>query len=223
MLGIDQRKCREDGDCRIVPKWKEPARPSGSEEFRFEGEELSITHSEGEAVILEPLRPRTWPKGYWRRWGKASLDLDLVGTTAHVADLSSSNSHEVHPRHEPRSCISLKLQGRVVEQMREHLPERDRDHDRHARGALVRCAQERAQFGGAAGGRRLPRAIRACFLSIGKQPAPLRASRFDLERIGPHQRYSLLIASIALARNLTVVTHNLGSHPSPALKTEDWH
>jgi hypothetical protein len=47
-------------------------------EFRFEGEELSIRR-EGEAVILEPLRPRTWPKGYWRRWGKASLDLDLVG------------------------------------------------------------------------------------------------------------------------------------------------
>ena len=35
-------------------------------EFRFEGDELSIRR-EGEAVILEPLRPRTWPKGYWRR------------------------------------------------------------------------------------------------------------------------------------------------------------
>lgn len=46
-------------------------------EFRFEGEELSIRR-EGEAVILEPLRPRAWPKGYWRQWGKASLDLDLV-------------------------------------------------------------------------------------------------------------------------------------------------
>ena len=46
-------------------------------EFRFEGDELSIRR-EGEAVILEPLRPRAWPKGYWRRWGKASLDLDLI-------------------------------------------------------------------------------------------------------------------------------------------------
>jgi antitoxin VapB len=46
-------------------------------EFRFEGEELSIRR-EGEAVILEPLSTRAWPKGYWRRWGKASLDLDLI-------------------------------------------------------------------------------------------------------------------------------------------------
>ncbi len=46
-------------------------------EFRFEGEELSIRR-EGDAVILEPLRPQAWPKGYWRRWGKASLDLDLI-------------------------------------------------------------------------------------------------------------------------------------------------
>src|SRR5258706_4229224 len=48
-------------------------------EFRFEGEELSIRR-EGEAVILEPLSPPAWPKGYWRRWGQASPDLDLVGT-----------------------------------------------------------------------------------------------------------------------------------------------
>ena len=46
-------------------------------EFRFEGGEVSVRR-EGDAVILEPLKPRAWPKGYWRRWGKASLDLDLV-------------------------------------------------------------------------------------------------------------------------------------------------
>lgn len=46
-------------------------------EFRFEGQELSIRR-EGEAVILEPITPRTWPKGYWQRWGKASRSLDLV-------------------------------------------------------------------------------------------------------------------------------------------------
>jgi hypothetical protein len=46
-------------------------------EFRFDGEEVSIRR-EGESVILEPLRLRTWPKGYWRRWGKATLDLDLI-------------------------------------------------------------------------------------------------------------------------------------------------
>ena len=46
-------------------------------EFRFQGDELSIRR-EGEAVILEPLKPRAWPKGYWRRWGKASLALQLI-------------------------------------------------------------------------------------------------------------------------------------------------
>ena len=46
-------------------------------EFRFEGGEVSVRR-EGDAVILEPLKPRAWPKGYWRRWGKATLDLDLI-------------------------------------------------------------------------------------------------------------------------------------------------
>jgi antitoxin VapB len=46
-------------------------------EFRFGGDELSIRR-EGEAVILEPLRPQAWPKGYWQRWGKASRNLDLI-------------------------------------------------------------------------------------------------------------------------------------------------
>lgn len=46
-------------------------------EFRFEGSEVSVRR-EGDAVILEPLKPRAWPKGYWRRWGKATLDLDVI-------------------------------------------------------------------------------------------------------------------------------------------------
>ena len=46
-------------------------------EFRFEGGEVSVRR-EGDAVILEPLKPRAWPKGYWRRWGKATRDLDLI-------------------------------------------------------------------------------------------------------------------------------------------------
>ena len=41
--------------------------------------------------------------------------------------------------------------------------------------------------------------------------------------LDPFER-DLLIASIALARNLTIVTHNLGEFTQvPALKTEDWH
>lgn len=46
-------------------------------EFRFEGSEVSVRR-EGDAVILEPLKPRAWPKGYWRRWGKATLGLDRI-------------------------------------------------------------------------------------------------------------------------------------------------
>jgi hypothetical protein len=46
-------------------------------EFRFAGTEVSVRR-EGEAVILEPLKPRAWPKGYWGRWGKASRGLATV-------------------------------------------------------------------------------------------------------------------------------------------------
>ena len=43
-------------------------------EFRFEGDEVAIRR-EGESVVLEPLKRRVWPKGYWRSWGKASRNL----------------------------------------------------------------------------------------------------------------------------------------------------
>jgi antitoxin VapB len=43
--------------------------------FRFEGEEVSIRR-EGDSVILEPLKIRRWPRGYWRSWGKASRNLE---------------------------------------------------------------------------------------------------------------------------------------------------
>ena len=46
-------------------------------EFRFAGREVSVRR-EGDAVILEPLKPRAWPRGYWRRWGKATRHLDLI-------------------------------------------------------------------------------------------------------------------------------------------------
>ena len=35
-------------------------------EFRFEGDEVSVRR-EGDAVILEPVRKRAWPRGYWER------------------------------------------------------------------------------------------------------------------------------------------------------------
>jgi len=46
-------------------------------EFRFEGEEVSIRR-EGDSVILEPLKRRRWPRGYWRSWGKASRELEAA-------------------------------------------------------------------------------------------------------------------------------------------------
>jgi virulence-associated protein VagC len=46
-------------------------------EFRFAGREVSVRR-DGDAVILEPLRPRGWPKGYWKKWGKASRELKPV-------------------------------------------------------------------------------------------------------------------------------------------------
>lgn len=33
-------------------------------EFRFEGDEVTI-RKEGEAVVLEPIRPRHWPAGFF--------------------------------------------------------------------------------------------------------------------------------------------------------------
>ncbi len=46
-------------------------------EFRFEGREVSVRR-EGQAVILEPVKVRAWPKGYWQRWGKATRTLASV-------------------------------------------------------------------------------------------------------------------------------------------------
>src|SRR5438128_398962 len=42
-------------------------------EFRFRGKEVSIRR-EGEAVILEPLDGRRWPRGYWERLAELSQD-----------------------------------------------------------------------------------------------------------------------------------------------------
>ncbi|HLA79580.1 MAG TPA: type II toxin-antitoxin system VapB family antitoxin [Vicinamibacteria bacterium] len=44
-------------------------------EFRFEGDEVSIRR-EGRRVVLEPLRRRQWPKGYWRSWGRVPADFE---------------------------------------------------------------------------------------------------------------------------------------------------
>jgi antitoxin VapB len=41
--------------------------------FRFRGDEVEI-RKEGRKVVLEPLKRRGWPKGYWQSWGKVPDD-----------------------------------------------------------------------------------------------------------------------------------------------------
>lgn len=43
--------------------------------FRFEGSEVSIRR-EGDAVVLEPVGKRTWPRGYWERLRALTREFD---------------------------------------------------------------------------------------------------------------------------------------------------
>ncbi len=45
-------------------------------EFRFSGDEVEV-YREGERVILEPVRKREWPTGYWRWVKKHAGELEL--------------------------------------------------------------------------------------------------------------------------------------------------
>jgi len=42
-------------------------------EFRFESDEVSVRRV-GRRVVLEPVKRRGWPKGYWTSWGKVPKD-----------------------------------------------------------------------------------------------------------------------------------------------------
>jgi antitoxin VapB len=42
-------------------------------EFRFPGEEVTLRR-EGDAVIMEPVRKRAWPKGFWERLARGRHD-----------------------------------------------------------------------------------------------------------------------------------------------------
>ena len=46
-------------------------------EYRFEGDEVSIRR-EGEGVVLEPVKRRSWPRGYWRSWSKTTRALEAA-------------------------------------------------------------------------------------------------------------------------------------------------
>ena len=39
-------------------------------EFRFPGDEVTLRR-DGDAVIMEPVRKRAWPRGYWQRLRQA--------------------------------------------------------------------------------------------------------------------------------------------------------
>jgi tRNA(fMet)-specific endonuclease VapC len=122
------------------------------------------------------------------------------------------------------TCIyALKLQGRVVERLREHSPDDV--------GVTIATVAE-LWFGARKSAR--PQATRR---EIDAFLAPLEvvpfdqagaeayaAIRFELERSGlPIGERDLLIASIARARELTVVTHNVSEFRRvPRLATEDW-
>ena len=45
-------------------------------EFRFEGDEVSIRR-DGDAVILEPVKRNSWPRGYWERLRELRLDFEV--------------------------------------------------------------------------------------------------------------------------------------------------
>ena len=42
-------------------------------EFRFPGEEVTLRR-QGDAVIMEPVRKRPWPAGYWARLARGRDD-----------------------------------------------------------------------------------------------------------------------------------------------------
>lgn len=123
------------------------------------------------------------------------------------------------------TCIyALKLQGRVVDRMRDHLP---------SEIVITIITLAELWFGAHKSARRaaVRREIDAFLepfevLPFDREAADTYAQvRFGLERVGrPIGERDLLIASIALARDMTVVTHNLGEFTRvPGLKTEDWH
>jgi antitoxin VapB len=44
--------------------------------FRFDVDEVAI-RKEGDEVILSPLKPRPWPKGYWASFGPLGDDFEV--------------------------------------------------------------------------------------------------------------------------------------------------
>ncbi len=122
------------------------------------------------------------------------------------------------------TCVyALKLQGRVADRLREHSPD--------DLGVTIITVAE-LWFGARKSARPAAtrREIDAFLAPLDVLPFDRAAAdayaglRFDLERAGrPIGERDLMIASIASARGLAVVTHNQSEFARvPHLKTEDW-
>ena len=59
-------------------------------EFRFSGDEV-LVRREGEAIILEPIKRKAWPRGYWERLREMRLQADVqpMDITLQDIDLDS--------------------------------------------------------------------------------------------------------------------------------------
>jgi len=59
-------------------------------EFRFPGDEV-LVRREGEAVILEPIKRKAWPRGYWERLRemRPPADIQPMNITLQDIDLDS--------------------------------------------------------------------------------------------------------------------------------------
>jgi antitoxin VapB len=55
-------------------------------EFRFAGKEVQIRR-EGDAVILEPIRAKAWPRGYWSRLREMKVDFEVEPMNPRLNDL----------------------------------------------------------------------------------------------------------------------------------------
>ena len=59
-------------------------------EFRFSGDEVFVRR-EGEAIILEPIKRKAWPRGYWERLRemRPPADIQPMNITLQDIDLDS--------------------------------------------------------------------------------------------------------------------------------------
>jgi tRNA(fMet)-specific endonuclease VapC len=122
------------------------------------------------------------------------------------------------------TCVyALKRQGRVVERLRDHSPD-------ELAVTIVTVAELWVGAKKSARAMATRREIDAFLEPFAVLPFDHGAaeayagSRLELERAGrPIGERDILIASIALARGLTVVTHNVSELGRvPGLATEDW-